>query len=112
MATQPRKRPLEQRWRDLQLEALETFLHSVDRARLKQDGLRVLGRTTKPTSDELHEWVSALSDASDWMSYHERCKKIGAPYGLDSRTVMMACLVKGYHPDSGGEEMFSDLAAT
>jgi len=94
------KRGLEQRWRDLQLDAYQGFRHSSDCARLKQVGLRLLGRSAQLTAKELFVLVSTGDHRkADWLEFIAQCREVGARYGLAARTVMKGSLVKGYRPE-------------
>jgi hypothetical protein len=108
------KREFEQRWRDVHLDAFEEFRHSLDRERLRNDGLYTLGLTAQPTAEELFDRIGRMEDpekVAAWLRFNERCGEVGAAYGLDARTTMMGSLARGYRPDAEGEKFF-DLAAT
>lgn len=87
----------EERWNGMLLERFKAFRISGELKRLRDKGLRALGKRRRLTS--LEYWKLPLTGGSpDYMAWDKECKKIAEHFGLAPWTVKMACLLRGYDP--------------
>lgn len=89
------------RWRKEALERYGALEISEEFKLLRQKGLDALRRKKLLNSEEYWEQSMNGSMASSlYEDFRLECKKIGDQFGLDAGIVEMACLLKGYDPNS------------
>lgn len=87
----------EERWNRMLLERFEAFRLSGELKRLRDKGLRALGRRRRLTS--LEYWKLPLTGGPlDYMAWDKECEKVAKHFGLAPWTVKMACLLRDYDP--------------
>ena len=90
------------RWRREVLERYQGFQLSGEFKLLRQKGLKALGRRNLLDSEEW--WQESRHQGSMASSVYEEfrleCKNVGDQFGLYAGVVEMACLLKGYSPET------------
>lgn len=94
------KRTPDQRWRDEVADRYLAFRLSLDFKRLRRRGLRALGRTRLLDNQEWWELSRGLMTKDGYQSFRRECKVLADRMGLATWTLEMACLLKGYDPDT------------
>ena len=97
-----KRAPIE-RWREHILWGYEAFRASIDLSKLRQMGLRVLGRRRMLTDSEWWEAAKGPMTSQEYRAFQDECRTAGAQYGLAPWTVEMASLLRVYRP---GKERF------
>jgi hypothetical protein len=90
----------DERWRRHVLERYTAFEMSGELIALRNEGLKILGRTSLYTGDEWFQDRQKRDTSSEYSKWCEKCEMVGARFGIAPWTVQMACLIKGYSPDN------------
>ena len=89
----------DERWRRHVLERYTAFEMSGELVALRDEGLKILGRTSLYAGNEWHQDVQKRDKSLEYPKWCEKCENVGARFGLAPWTVQAACLIKGYYPD-------------
>ena len=96
------RRP-EERWAEYVLEGYEAFRQSEEFGRLRERGLRILGREVLLEAGEWANRADGLMNSKEFRLFSAACAKVGARFSLAGWTVEWAYLMRHYEPGKQSE---------
>lgn len=88
----------EELWQKHLLERYLAFKLTGDWLLLREEGLRILGRSELLDAQEW--WASSKNQTSkEYFTWYEKCRIEGQRFGLSPWVVEMTCLLKNYQPE-------------
>lgn len=89
-----------ERWKRVLLERFLAFRLSGELRRLRVLGLKALGRRRLLTTLEYSRLPLGKDEPARYSDWRKECEEVGKRFGLAPWTVMMACLLRTYKPES------------
>ncbi|MCX6003032.1 MAG: hypothetical protein NTX46_01095, partial [Chloroflexi bacterium] len=99
----------EERNQKLLMERYIALQQSKELKKLRRQGLAILHREKMFTEREWGDLYQERTTSPEYIAWcNNECKKLGEVFGLASWVVAMACLVRGYRPETGKLYIGSD----